>query len=142
MTPPFPLPRKVYTTDLTDSEWKLIEPFFSPPKSLGRPLVHGWRAIANAVFYRLRSGCQWRNLPGDLPPWGTVHYYARKWRIDGLWKKINDALVRESRRRSGRDCEPSVAVLDSQSVRADEKGGACSVASTRARRSRAGSATC
>ena len=133
--------RKTYTSDITDSEWAIIEPFLPKPKPLGRPLAHGFREIIDAILYRLRSGCQWRNLPGDMPPWGTVHYYARKWRIEGLWERINGALRRELRRQLGREPEPSIAVLDSQSVKADEKGGASSGASTRARRSRAESAT-
>jgi hypothetical protein len=75
--------RKAYTTDLSDAEWNYIEPHMPAPKGHGRPRIHDLREILNAVFYALRSGCQWRLLPHDFPLWPTVYWYFRKWRLEG-----------------------------------------------------------
>lgn len=78
--------RDTYRTDLTDAEWDLLEPHLPPPAERGRPREHGWREILNGVFYLVRSGCAWRLLPHNLPPWKTVYHYYRLWRIDGTWE--------------------------------------------------------
>jgi len=115
--------RKPYSTDLTDAEWKIIEPHVPAPKSGGRPRLHSIREILNAIFYILRAGCAWRLLPHDLPPWKTVYHYFRLWRKDGTWEAINTALREAVRVREGRDPEPSAAILDSQSVKTTEVPG-------------------
>ena len=84
--------RKPYPTDLSDAEWKYIQPHLPAPKGHGRPRTHSLREILNAVFYLLKSGCQWRLLPHDFPRWPTVYWYFRKWRIDGTWERINRAI--------------------------------------------------
>lgn len=115
--------RKPYSTDLTDAEWKIIEPHVPAPKSGGRPRLHSIREILNAIFYLLRAGCAWRLLPHDLPPWKTVYHYFRLWRKDGTWEAINTALRAAARVSAGRDPEPSAAILDSQSVKTTEVPG-------------------
>jgi len=81
------------------------------------------REVVNAIFYVVRSGCAWRMLPHDYPPWQTVYHYFRQWRQDGTWKRIHDTLRRQVRRQAGRNEEPSAAILDSQSVKTTERGG-------------------
>ena len=96
--------RKPYPTDLSDAEWNYIQPHLPVPKEHGRPRIHDLRDILDAVFYVLKSGCQWRLLPHDFPRWPTVyHYYFRKWRIDGTWEWINRALRERLRVRLQRD---------------------------------------
>jgi putative transposase len=115
--------RQPYPTDLSDVEWQRIQPYLPAPKSGGRPRVHTLREILNAIFYIVRSGCTWRMLPHDLPPWKTVYHYFRLWRKDGTWERINSALRVEVRVAAGREPEPSAAVIDSQSVKKTETPG-------------------
>jgi putative transposase len=128
------MPRKAYPTDLNDKEWAVIEPYVPKPKTGGRPAEHSRREIINAIAYVLRSGCAWRLMPHDLPPWSTVYDYFRQWRIDGTWERINTALREKLRTTLGREAEPSAAIIDSQSVKTTEKGGLA--ATTQARKSR------
>jgi transposase len=132
------MPRKAYPTDLTDKEWAVIEPYVPKPKIGGRPVEHSRREILNAIAYVLRSGCAWRLMPHDLPPWSTVYDYFRQWRIDGTWERINTALREKLRTTIGREAEPSAAIIDSQTVKTTEKGDP--VATTQARKSRDASA--
>jgi transposase len=114
--------RKAYPTDLNDKEWAVIEPYVPKPKTGGRPAEHSRREIINAIAYVLRSGCAWRLMPHDLPPWSTVYDYFRQWRIDGTWERINTALREKLRTTIGREAEPSAAIIDSQTVKTTEKG--------------------
>jgi putative transposase len=93
------------------------------PKGHGRPRVHDLREILNAVFYVLKSGCQWRLLPHDFPRWPTVYHYFRRWRLDGTWERINRAIRERLRVRLKRDPQPSAGVVDSQSVKSTAVGG-------------------
>jgi putative transposase len=115
--------RKTYHTDLSDSEWARIEPHLPIPKASGRPRVHPLREILNAIFYIVRSGCAWRLLPHDFPPWKTVHHYFRIWRLDGVWERLNAALRERLRVRLGRNPQPSAGMVDSQSAKTTGVGG-------------------
>jgi putative transposase len=114
---------KRYPTDLSDAEWSLLRPLLPPPKRRGRPRLHSPREILDAVFYVLKSGCQWRMLPREFPPWKTVFHYFRTWRIDGTWEEVNRALRRKLRERLGRESEPSAGIVDAQSVKTTGVGG-------------------
>ena len=115
--------RPPYPTDLSDAEWRLLEPLLAPPRRCGRPPKWPRRLIADAVFYVIRSGCPWRLLPHDFPPWQTVYaHFRRRWR-DGLMREAHDRLRGQVREAEGRDPDPSGAVIDSQSVRTAGRGG-------------------
>jgi len=121
-----------YPTDLTDAQWCLVEPLVPPALPGGRPRMVDMREVLNGIFYHVRGGASWRMRPRDLPPWGTVHYYYRRWRRDGSWQRMHDALRDRVRRAAGRDPQPSAGISDSQSVKTTGKGGRA--ATTRARR--------
>ena len=132
-------PRQPYPTDLSDKEWALIHHLVPEAKPGGRPEAYPKREILNAIFYLLRSGCSWRMLPHDLPPWRLVYYYFRTWRQDGTWQVMHDLLRGDVRVAAGKHRQPSAGIIDSQAVKTTEKGGATGM--IRIRTSTAGSAT-
>ena len=140
--------RQPYSTDLTDAQWALLEPFFPkvdrPDKRNGRPREYSYREIINGIFYITRAGCAWSLMPHDLPPWLSCYGYFNRWSRNGFWEKIHTALREADRERVGREPTPSAAVLDSQSVKTTEKGGAVARTTsvmTGTKRSKDGNAT-
>lgn len=115
--------RTPYPTDVTDEQWKLIEPFLPEAKPGGRPRKTDLREVLNALFYLVRSGCQWRMLPHEFPPWRTCYNYYRAWINSGTWDEIVYLLRTEVRTQAGRNDQPRVAAIDSQSVKTTEQGG-------------------
>lgn len=109
--------RKPYPSDLTDKEWKILEPFLPPASTRGRPMDYSLREIVNALIYFLRSGCAWRMLPHDLPPWQTVYYHFHKWQKQETWEQLNTTLREQVREKEGREPTPSAAIMDSQSAK-------------------------
>ena len=138
--------RKPSSTDLSDSEWHLIEGFFPRrrPGLVGRPREIDYRELVNGILYLVGNGCRWRDLPHDLPCYTTVSTYYHQWRKDGLLARILDTLRCKVRQQAGREAEPSVLIIDSPSVKTTEKGGHRNLkrlsAMTRAKRSKAANA--
>jgi transposase len=109
--------RKTYPTDLSDAEWECIEPHLPTPRATGRPRRHSLREILDAIYYIVRSGCAWRLLAHELPPWKTIHHYFRILRMYGTWEQLHTALPNRLRVRLKRDPQPSTGIVDSQSVK-------------------------
>jgi putative transposase len=114
--------RKAYSTDLSDGQWELIEPLMPPPKKRGRKREVNLREVVNAILYLSRTGCQWRNLPHDLPAKSTVWGHFKRFKEDGTWTALGDALRRRVRVAAGRDPEPRTASIDSQTVPTHHQG--------------------
>lgn len=112
-----------YPSDISDQEWALLEPLLSRAERRGRPPKWSTRQVVDGVFYLLRSGCSWRMLPREYPPWQTVYYHFRKWRLDGRLRRAHDRLREAVRESEGRKRDPSVAVIDSQVVKTTRVGG-------------------
>lgn len=117
-----------YLSDVTDAEWTVLEPLVTPPTRRGRPRRHPLCRILDAIFYLVRSGCAWRWLPRDLPPWKTVFHHFRKWRWEGTWQRVHTVL----RVRRGRDPQSSAGIIDRQSVKTTSVGGGRGSATTAA----------
>src|SRR5690349_819218 len=110
-----------YPSDLTDVEWESVQRYLAPLSQRGRPRIHSLRRILDAIFYLVRTGCAWRYLPCNYPPWQTVFYHFRRFRLQGKWHLLYTALHRAERQRVGRHPDPSAAVMDSQSVKTVEE---------------------
>ena len=114
---------EAYLSDLSDDEWRLLEPLLPKPHLRGRPWRWPLRSIVNAMFYLVKGGIPWRLLPREYPPWKTVYHWMRRWRRDGTWRSINAALRARVRQHEGRNAQPSAGSLDSQSIRSSGVGG-------------------
>lgn len=112
-----------YPSDMSDTEWAVLEPLIPAPKSGGRPAIHRRRDILDAIFYMKRGGISWRMLPADFPHWKTVYDYFRTWKQTGVYERINDALRVKVREASTRNAVPSAGIVDSRSVKTSQKGG-------------------
>ena len=114
--------RLPYPSDLTDAEWRLLEPL-PPPQPDGRPVKYPRREIVSAILCILRTGAGWRLLPHDFPPYRIVFHHYRTWGKAGVWPQVNDALRQQRRQREGRHPEPNAAIIDRQSAKTTAKGG-------------------
>lgn len=133
----------MYPSDLTDKQWAKLEPLLQAGRKNrhagGRPRKHDLRRVVDALLYVVKTGCQWRQLPVDFPPWKSVHEQFRAWRDEGTWEGVTRALREQGRKAGGRSPTPSVAILDSQSAKTALKGG--NEVPMRARRSKGASGT-
>ena len=114
--------RKTHPTDLSDKEWACLKTHLPASKPLGRVRTHTLHDVFDGIFYILRSGCPWRLLPHDIPPWPTIYYPFRKFRSSGVWHLVFKALHTAERKRVGKDFDASAAIIDSQSVKTTEEG--------------------
>lgn len=132
-----------YPSDMTDDEWALIAPLIPPARRGGRKRSVDLREVVNGLMYILSTGCQWRAIPKDLPPRSTLYDYFDLWDYDGTLERIHHSLYVKCREAMERDASPTACVIDSQSVKSAEKGGAALIrrATTRARRLKGKSAT-
>ena len=133
----------MYPSDLTDVQWSKLDPLLQPSRGErhagGRPRKYPLRRVVDAMLYVVKTGCQWRQLPTDFPPWKSVHEQFRAWRDSGAWERASNALREQGRKAQGRNATPSVAIVDSQSAKTALKGGGAVM--TRARKSRGASGT-
>ncbi len=133
----------MYPSDLSGKQWSRLEPLLNQERrgrhAGGRPRKYEQRRVVDGLLYVVKTGCQWRQLPGNFPPWKTVHEHFRMWRDIGVWESVNPAGLEQGRKATGGNVIPTVAIIDSQSARTVLTGG--SGATTRARRSKGASAT-
>lgn len=114
---------QIFPSDQTDREWEYIKPSVPAAKPGGRNRTTDMRLVLNAIFYITRTGCQWRYLPREYPPWQTVYGYFRRWRKDGTWQRLHDQLRGDVRQQQGRNRQPSAAIIDSQTVKTTDRAG-------------------
>ena len=133
----------MYPSDLTDRQWSRLLPLLNEPRGErhagGRPPKYEQRRVVDALLYVVKTGCQWRQLPNDFPPWKSVHEHFRAWRDSGVWERIGQTLREQGRKAGGRNATPTVAIIDSQSAKTALKGGGA--VTTRGRKSRGASGT-
>jgi putative transposase len=116
--------RRSYSTDLSDAEWALVQPLLAARHAEEHPhRRHSLREILNGLFYQLRTGCSWRDLPHDLPPYSTVSDYLHRWKRNGLLDELHATLRGQVRQQAGKEPDPRAGSFDSQSVKSTEKGG-------------------
>src|SRR5471032_1583224 len=113
-----------YPSDLTDEEWRHVEPLIPPAKRGGNRRHVDVREVMNGIMYVLSTGCQWRAIPKDLPPRSTLFDYLDLWSWDGTLDRLHHALFVQCREHGERNASPTAAIIDSQSVKSAEKGGA------------------
>ena len=132
-----------YPSDLTDDEWKLVEPLIPAGKPGGGKRTVMMHEVVNGLMYILSTGCQWRAIPKDLPPRSTIYDYFDLWTYDGTLDRIHHSLYEQCREQAQREASPTAAIIDSQSVKSAEKGGPASIrmVTMREKRSRARSGT-
>jgi len=133
----------MYPSDLTDKQWSKLEPLLNESRGNrhagGRPRQHAQKRVVDALLYVVKTGCQWRQLPSNFPPWKTVHEHFRLWRDSGVWERIVQQLREQGRKAGGRNATPTVAIIDSQSAKTALKGGGA--VTTQAKRSKDASST-
>jgi transposase len=133
----------MYPSDLRDGQWAALEPLLKEARGQrhagGRPRKYELRRVVDAMLYVVKTGCQWRQLPADFPPWQTVHQQFRAWRDSGAWERAGKSLREQGRKAKGRNAAPTVAIVDSQTAKTALKGGGAGT--TRAKRSKGASAT-
>jgi putative transposase len=134
--------RTSYPTDLTDEQWKIIEPMIPKAATGGRPRTVEMREIVNAILYLNRTGCAWRLLPRDFGPWSSVYHYFRMFRDDGTWERVHSKLREKVRRKAGKKPTPSAGIIDSQSIKTDAPSKRTGTATMRARKPLAESDIC
>ena len=115
--------RQPYNTDLSDKEWEIIAPMLPKPSRLGRPTKTNFQEVLNGIFYITKNGCTWQNLPHDLPPYSTVYFYFQRWTKTGVIAEINHQISAQVRLADGREATPSLASLDSQSIKTMDSAG-------------------
>src|SRR5450759_2902930 len=115
-----------YPSDLSDDEWECLQHHLPYRPTCGRPQTHSLREIWNAIFYFLRTGCPWRYLPSNFPPWQTVYYHFRRWCLSGICYQLFTALRGAERERVDRNAQPSAAIIDAQSVKTVEESASIS----------------
>ena len=131
-----------YPSSLSDTEWDHLQCYLPPTQTRGRPRSHSLRAILNAIFYVLRTGCPWRYLPRDFLPWQTLYYHFRRFRLSGMWRLILTSLRTAERQRVGRDAQPTAAIIDTQSMKTVEESAPISGYDAHKRTSRGGNGIC